>query len=387
MTAGMLAGIRVVELSTMITGPLTGMLLADYGAEVIKVEHPDGGDPFRSYGGGSYSAQFCSYNRNKRSVALDLRTVEGKEALARLVARADVLIDNFRAGAVDRLGFGEARLRELNPRLIRCSITGFGADGPYAARPSYDAIAQAISGMSSQFLDGDDPRLAGITIPDNVTGHYAAQAILAALFERERTGKARRLEINMLEAAIAFMPEPFGYYTQNGQVADAYLRIRNSQAFVFRCGDGRMLSIHLASQQKFWLQFLKAIGREELASDKAYETVAARVANFESLRHDLAITMAGRARDEWLAILESNDVPVAPTYDVTEVMVDPQVVHLGSFVGYSHPQKGDLVTIRRPVRVDGARDDQPLTPPPVLGEHTGEILAEIGLAPDTSDVQ
>src|SRR5690606_33205952 len=145
---------------------------------------------------------------------------------ARLITRADVLIENFRPGVLDRLQFTRERLKELNPRLIHCSITGFGASGPRAHLASYDAIAQAVSGMSSQFLDRDDPRLSGITIPDNVTGHYAAQGILAALLERERTGVARRVEVNMFESAIAFMPEPFGYYTQNGEIADAYLRIK-----------------------------------------------------------------------------------------------------------------------------------------------------------------
>src|SRR5690606_13056823 len=159
---------------------------------------------------------------------------------------------------------------------------------PRAHLASYDAIAQAVSGMSSQFLDPEDPRLAGITIPDNVTGQNAAQGILAALFERERTGIARRVEVNMFESAIAFMPEPFGYYTQNGEVADAYLRIKNSQAFVFVCSDGRMVATHLASQQKFWERFAVAVGMPELREDPDFATVAARVANYETLRRKLA---------------------------------------------------------------------------------------------------
>ena len=169
--AGPLAGIRVVELSTFITAPLTGVMLADMGAEVIKVENPDGGDPFRSYGGGNYGAQYCSYNRNKRSIAISLRTDFGRTAMDRLVQRSDVLLDNFRAGVLDRLGLTAARLRELNPSLIHCSITGFGTEGPYSTRPCFDSIAQGLSGMYSQFLDPENPRLTGTTIADNALNH------------------------------------------------------------------------------------------------------------------------------------------------------------------------------------------------------------------------
>ncbi|MCC7276503.1 MAG: CoA transferase [Alphaproteobacteria bacterium] len=377
---GPLDGIRVVELTTMITGPLTGMLLADMGAEVVKIENPDGGDPFRSYGGGQYSAQFCSYNRNKRSVALSLRTDLGRQALERLARRSDVLLENFRPGVLDRLGFPDARLVELNPRLVRCSITGFGGDGPYAERPCYDAIAQALSGMSSQFLDPRAPRLSGTTISDNVTGQYACYGILSALLERERKGVARRVEVNMLEATIAFMPEPFGYWTQNGEVADAYLRIRNSQAYAFRCADGKMVAIHLSSQPKFWLQLLDAIDRRELADDPRFATLEDRIANYEALLEEAGTAFARRPAPYWFERFTRFDVPFAPINDVTDVFADPQVRHLDSFMGLRHPTRGDLVSVRRPVFLDGARADQAAQAPPLLGEHTEEVLRELGLA-------
>jgi formyl-CoA transferase len=376
---GALKGIRVVELSTMITAPLAGMMLADLGADVIKVERPEG-DPFRSYGGGNYSAQYVSYNRNKRSVVLDLQAQPGKEALAELIVRADVLLENFRPGVLERLGFSAKRLAELNRRLIHCSITGFGTSGPRASRASYDAIAQAVSGMSSQFLDPDNPRLSGITIPDNVTGHYAAHGIMAALFERERTGTARRVEVNMFESAIAFMPEPFGYYTQNGEIADAYLRIRNSQAFVFTCGDGRMIATHLSSQQKFWERLTGCLDVGELCEHPDYATVPARVKNYEDLARRLAAVIRLRPSDAWVARFEEWDIPVAVVADIPGVLRDEQAVHAGTFTTVEHPQKGALTTIRRPVTFDGKRDDQPLVPPPMLGEHTQEVLAELGLA-------
>lgn len=376
---GPLAGVRVVELSTMITAPLTGMMLADMGAEVVKIENPEGGDAFRSYGGGDYSAQFCAYNRGKRSVALSLKTDLGRAAFERLVARADVLLDNFRPGVLDRLGFGADRLKAINARLVHCSITGFGAAGPYEDRPCYDAIAQAVSGMSSQFLDPDDPRLTGTTISDNVTGQYAAYGILAALFERERTGVARRVEVNMLEATMAFMPEPFGYVTQNGQHADAYLRVRNSQAYAFRCRDGKLVVTHMASQQKFFEAFLAVVGRSNLATDARFATLAARVANYETFRRLVGESFATADRDEWLRRFAASDVPFAPINDIEDVFDDVQVRALDSFFSLAHPVRGTLTAIRRPVRLDGQRDDQSTVPPPMLGEHTNEVLAELGL--------
>jgi crotonobetainyl-CoA:carnitine CoA-transferase CaiB-like acyl-CoA transferase len=378
---GPLAGIRVVELSTFITAPLAGVMLADLGAEVVKVENPDGGDPFRSYGGGNYGAQYCSYNRNKRSIAIQLRTDAGRAAFEALVRRSDVLLDNFRHGVLDRLGYPSARLRELNPRLIHCSITGFGSQGPYATRPCFDSIAQGLSGMYSQFIDPENPRLTGTTIADNVTGQYAAYGILSALFERERTGVARRVEVNMLEATMAFMPEPFGYLTQNGEHSDAFLRIRNSLAFAFRCRDGKLVVTHMSSRQKFFEEFAALIGRPELVDDARFRTLEGRVANYELLRGIAAESFLKDDRAEWLRRFESADIPISSINGIEEAMADPQVRALDSFCRLVHPERGELVGIRRPVRFDGRRDDQPAVAPPVLGEHTAEILRELGLAP------
>ena len=378
---GSLAGIRIVELSTFITAPLTGMLLADLGAEVVKVENPDGGDPFRSYGGGNYSAQYCSYNRNKRSIAISLRTDLGRTALDRLVQRSDVLLDNFRHGVLDRLGYPAARLRKLNPSLIHCSITGFGTEGPYAARPCFDSIAQGISGMYSQFLDPDEPRLTGTTIADNVTGQYAAYGILSALYERARTGVARRVEVNMIEATMAFMPEPFGYLTQNGEHSDAYLRIRNSLAFAFRCRDGKLVVTHMSSRQKFFEEFVVLIDRPELAGDERFRTLEGRVANYEALRAMASASFARHDRAEWLRRFETADIPISSINDIEDVFEDPQVRALDSFYRVRHPERGEITQIRRPVRFDGRRDDQPGVAPPLLGEHTDAILRELGLDP------
>jgi crotonobetainyl-CoA:carnitine CoA-transferase CaiB-like acyl-CoA transferase len=374
-----LRGIRVVELSTMITGPLAGMMLGDWGADVIKVENPDGGDPFRSFRGGSYSPHFCAYNRNKRSVALDLRSAEGKSAFAALVCSADVLLENYRPGVLDRLGFSDDELVRLNKRLIRCSITGFGPDGPYATRPAYDAIAQAMSGMSSLFVDAQDPRITGPTIGDNVTSHYACQGILAALLERERTGVARRIEVNMLDATLAFIPDPFAYYTQMQLVSDPYLRAHTSQSYVFQSSDKKLFAVHLSSQEKFWVNFVKAIECPSLLDDNRFETRMDRIANYEALRVIAGEIFVNKCRDHWLEVLSGFDVPVAPVYDVTEVANDPQVKHLDSFMVLQHPEMGAVTSIRRPVYRDRSRGDQPHRPPPKLGEHTLDVLGEVGV--------
>ncbi|RVT91621.1 CoA transferase [Rhodovarius crocodyli] len=375
----LLPGLQVVELTTMITGSLAGMMLADLGADVIKVENPEGGDPFRSFRGGLYSPHFCGYNRNKRSVTLDLRAEEGKAALAALIARADVLICNFRPGVLDRLGFSDARLEELNPGLIACHISGFGADGPYAARPAYDAVAQAIAGMSSLFLDPEAPKIAGPTISDNVTGFYACYGIMGALLARQQSGRGRRVDVNMLESTVAFMPDPYGYFNQMGLVSDPQLRTRTSQSYAFRCRDGRLLTIHLSSQQKFWEQFVAVTGLAGLLDDPLAATRNLRIENYDHILRTAAPVFAEKTLAEWLEALKATDLPYAQIYSVDEVAGDEQVRHLGTFRQVTHPEMGELTEIRRAVSFDGSREDQPSRPPPMLGEHTAEVLAELGL--------
>ncbi|MGE0627386.1 MAG: CaiB/BaiF CoA transferase family protein [Hyphomicrobiaceae bacterium] len=378
--SGPLAGTKVVELSTMITASACGMLLADMGADVIKVENPKGGDPFRSFGPSrDYSAHFCSYNRNKRGLAVDLRSDLGREALTRLLARSDVLLENFRPGVLDRLGFDEARVKEINPRIVHCSITGFGADGPYRERPSYDAVSQALAGMSSLFVDRASPRITGPTISDNVSGAYAASGIVAALLERERTGRARRVEVNMLDATLAFMPDPFGYYDHLGLVSDPYIRAKNSQSYAFLCSDDKLLCAHLSSQPQFWEGFVEAIGLQELAKDPRVETRMLRIENYDLILETAGAIIRTKPREHWMQRLEQADVPFAPILDVTQVGDDEQVKHLGSFEMLKHPVKGDLRTIMRPIWFDHSRADQPLAPPPMLGEHNAEVLKELGL--------
>jgi crotonobetainyl-CoA:carnitine CoA-transferase CaiB-like acyl-CoA transferase len=382
MTA-VLQGVRVVELGTMITAPLAGMMLADLGAEVIKVEHPQGGDPFRSFRGGLYSPHFVAYNRGKRSIKLDLRHAQGQAVLRKLLARADILLENYRAGVMDRLGFSVDALRADHPRLIHCSITGFGATGPYSGRPAYDSVGLALSGIASLMLDPQAPQVCGPTIPDNATGMFACYGILGALYERERTGRGRRVEVNMLEAAIAFIPDPFANHTQMGIRNDPLTRVASSHSFAFRCADGKLIAVHLSSQPKFWEGLLTALGRPELAQDPRFASRDARIRNFVELTRVLGEAFARKPRVEWMALLEANDVPFAPVHTIPEVIEDEQVRHLHTFRTLTHPTEGDVLTIRRPVRIDGGRDGSDLAAP-TLGQHTDEVLTELGY--DTGEI-
>ena len=378
-----LKGIRVIELGTMITAPLAGMILADFGADVVKVERPDGGDPFRSFRGGLYSPHFISFNRNKRSVALDLQTEAGKTSLRALLATADVLIDNYRSGVMDRLGYSAEFIKTEYPKLIWCSITGFGADGPYAGRPAYDAVAGALSGLASVMLDPEVPQASGPTISDNVTGMYAASGILGALYEREKTGRGRRVETNMLEAAVAFVPDAFSNFTRLQIDNKPRTRVASSQSYAFKCSDGKLLALHLSSPQKFWESLVDVIGRPELKTDERFATRDGRVRHYTILEKELAAAFICKDRPYWTTKLDRADVPFAPVQTVPEVLDDPQIKHLETFYQQEHPTEGPLTLVHRPILIDGSRNIQS-RPPPTHGEHTSEILQELSGRPQGS---
>jgi crotonobetainyl-CoA:carnitine CoA-transferase CaiB-like acyl-CoA transferase len=376
-----LQGIKVVEATTMITGPLTGMLLADLGADVVKLENPKGGDPFRTFRGKDHSPQFLAYNRNKKSIAVDIRSEQGKNILLRLIRDADVFIENFRPGVMERLGVGRDVLKKENPRLIYCAISGFGASGPYKDRPAYDAVAQAVSGISSLFFYGT-PVITGPSMSDNITGMYACQGILAALLERQNTGQGRSVDINMLEATISFMPDQFLAHTLLGLPAEPLMRSRASQSYALRCSDEKLLSIHMSSQEKFWLAVLESFGLQRLASDPRFNDRAKRVDNYLELAQELQHTAATQPRIHWMTRLEANDVPHASVNSLPEVIADPQVSHLGSFHEMHHPVRGSYQSIRRPLYFDKTRDDQPMDLAPNLNADGEQILRDLGYAED-----
>jgi crotonobetainyl-CoA:carnitine CoA-transferase CaiB-like acyl-CoA transferase len=370
-----LDGIKVIELGTMITAPYAAMLLGELGAEVIKVENPDGGDPFRATGGGSYGPNFVAYNHGKRSVSLDLKSEQGKFAFRKLLQQSDVLIENCRAGVMEKLGFSAEVIRSLNRRLVYCSITGFGATGPYRNRPAYDAVASALSGIYGLAVDPSEPRLVGVTISDNAAGMYAANGIISALYQRERAGVGRRVEVNMLESSIGFTPDAFAHLTQNNVEYGPTSRVASSQCFAFNCADGKTLTVHLSVQKKFWEGLLSILDDAAIVDSPLFKARPGRIANYEELRAALARVFVTRPRAEWMAKLDEIDVPFAPIQSISEVMADPQVEHLGTFTRTVHPTEGDVVSIRSPIAFDGARGDN--AAPPTLGQHTETILSEL----------
>jgi crotonobetainyl-CoA:carnitine CoA-transferase CaiB-like acyl-CoA transferase len=274
-----LAGTRILEQGTFITGPCAGMMLADLGADVIKIESPEG-DPYRAYQGGQYSPHFQAYNRNKRSLALDMKLKSDCALFDRLAAEADVYIQNFRPGTADRLGAGLARLQNLNPRLVYCSISGFGSSGPYADRPSYDSVAQALSGFLSVVVDSRRPQFLGPALADAITGMYASQAILAALVQRGRTGRGSHVEISMLEAMAHFAVEPFAAFFALGETPTSADRPRLAQAYILRTADGRLIAIHLSSLEKFWQGLVAALDAPELKEDPRFNPRERRIAEY-----------------------------------------------------------------------------------------------------------
>lgn len=375
--AAALDGIRVVEQGTFITGPCAGMMLADLGADVIKVESPEG-DPYRSYQGGKYSPHFQAYNRNKRGITLDLKRDSDRGLFESLIREADVFIQNFRPGTAERLGSGPERLRELNPRLVYCGISGFGRDGPYAERPSYDSVAQALSGFLSVVVDARDPQFLGPALADAITGIYAAYGVLGALVQRGRTGQGTLVEVSMLEAMTHFAVEPFAAHFALGTVPRSADRPRLAQAYILRTADGRLIVLHLSSLEKFWTGLVEALGDPQLARDPRFHTRQMRIDNYEVLRSELMIRFAARDLTYWAERLRRHDVPHAPINGVDEVVADPQVAHLGLIVPVETAHGGGRA-VRPPVRFAGEHAKS-VHAAPLLDEHGAQIREALGTA-------
>ncbi len=378
--AAILNGIRVLETASFVSGPYVGQLLADLGAEVIKIENPETGDPFRSLAKDGYSADFFAYNTNKKSVGIDLTKDEGSALLKRLAQTADVLIENFRPGVMDRLKLGWPELKTLNPRLIYCSVTGFGDGGPYRHRPAYDSVAGAMSGFFSQILAKNDPQILGPALCDAVTGLYGAYAILGGLIERQHTHVGRKIDVNMLESMIGFLRQPFMRFFFTGRTPDPLDRPAQSMCFSLRCADDRLVAIHLSTLDKFWASLLAVVERRDLEADGRFATGQLRRENYRQLGRELSPIFATKKRADWMALLDRFDVPFAPVNDFDDVMADPQVAHLEIFRSVVDNGK-PITTINSPAHYDGDRP-VPSVPAPRLGAHTTEILSQAGLSAD-----
>ena len=380
---GPLDGYRVIDLTTMIAGPMATMLLGDQGADVIKIEGPERSDHTRAGGNrsGGFAATYLNNNRNKRSLAIDLKAERGREVFCRLAATADVLVQNFRPGVVDRLGIGEAAIREITPDIIYVSMSGFGEHGPYVAKPVYDPIVQAISGLAS-IQGGSDqnrPRLVRTIVPDKVTALTASQAVTAALLARERTGVGQHVRLSMLNAVLQFLwSSDMGGQTFVGKEVSQQ-RAASFIDLIYESQDGH-LSVSVMTDVQ-WRGLTQALERPEWLEDERFATPEARDLNIDDR---LALTqevLASNTTAHWIERLEAAGVPCAPVLTRSVLLDHPQIVASESIVEIDHPVAGRLRQARHAARF-GATPAGFHRPAPDLGEHTREILTDIGLSPE-----
>jgi crotonobetainyl-CoA:carnitine CoA-transferase CaiB-like acyl-CoA transferase len=376
-----LDGIRVLEVGHIMAAPFCGLLLADMGADVIKVEPPGSGDAMRRMGPPFFNHEagaFLIMNRNKRSITLNLKSPEGRELFRRLAEEADVLVENYRPGAMEKLDLGYEELKLLNPGLIYCSITGFGRTGPYAGRGGFDLIAQGMSGlMTTTGHPGDLPTKVGVPICDLNAGLYAAYGVLAAYIRRSRTGRGQHLDIALLDAGLSYIfweaseyfggkfPEPTG---------SAHRSIAPYQAFRVRNG---FINVGAGTQVN-WERFCHVIDREDLLKDRKFRTNSDRTKRRDELAETLEKTLEEQDAEYWLDRLEAAGVPAGPIYTVPQVFEDPQVLSRDMLVEIDHPTAGRVKNIGTPLKLSET-PARVRRPAPTLGQHTHEVLQELGL--------
>jgi len=385
-----LVGVRVLDLSRVLAGPWAGQLLADLGADVVKVERPGAGDDTLSWGppylkdeagrDTGEAAYFLCANRNKRSVTIDLAVPEGKDLVRRLASRADVLLENFKLGGLAHYGLGPEALCEANPRLVYCSITGFGQNGPYAPRAGYDFLIQGMGGLMSitGAADGEDgagPQKVGVALTDIMTGLYATIAVQAALAERERSGRGQHIDLALLDVQIACLANQASNYLAGGVVprrmGNAHPNIVPYQDFPTADGD-MILAIGNDSQ---FARFCREAGHPEWADDERFATNPQRVANRGTLIPLLRRTTLTRTTPQWIAALEAAGVPCGPINRIDQVFADPQVMSRAMRIELPHPLAGRVPLVANPIRLSGSPIEY-RRGPPLLGEHTAEVLAQ-----------
>ncbi len=379
--AQLLEGVTVLDLTRMLAGPYGSLLLADLGAEVIKVEDPAGGDPVRAMGPPflhGESAYFLSINRNKESLTLDLTRPRGREVFFRLVQRADVVLDNFRPGILEKLGVDYPALRRANPRIIACSISAFGQDGPYRSLPAFDLILQAMGGaMSITGEPNRDPVRMGLPMGDLAGGLFGAFAVAGALFQRERTGEGRYIDLSLLDCQVSLLTYVAQYFLVTGEVpgpvGSAHASAVPYQAF-------RTKDMHIVIAvftEKFWSKLCTVIDRPDLVEDPRFATNAQRHAHRHELVPILEEVFAGRTGDDWLEALRVEGIPSGPINTVDRVLSDPQVLHRGMVTEMEHPVCGRLKVVNTPVKVIPG-GPQVIQPSPALGQDTEEVLRRAG---------
>ena len=379
--AGALDGYRVLDLSRILSGPYCTMVLADFGAEVIKVERPGSGDDTRAWGPpfvGGQSAYYLSINRSKRSITVDLGQEQGREIIYALARVCDVAIENFRPGTADRIGVGYERLRQENSQLIYCSISGFGQDGPYRDRPGYDALAQAMSGM--MYITGEPdgpPTKHGMSIADIGAGMWAALAIVSALLARERTGEGQYIDISLLDAQISWLTYTAGSYFATGRNPERYGSAHPSIVPYqpFATADGYLMLA--VGNDRLWQRFCEVVNRPELGTRSGFATSAERVVNRGAVIDVVAEIMRQRSMAEWMSMLEEAGIPAGPINTVAQVLNDPHVLAREMVVTLDHPTAGEISVPGNPAKFSATSGETP-SAPPLLGEHTDEILRSLG---------
>ena len=384
---GPLAGIKILDLSSVVLGPMAAQYLGDMGADVIKIEPPEGDitrsiGPRRSEGMG---ALFLANNRNKRSVVLDLKNADGQAALQRMVADSDVLLHSIRASSAERIGLSYAPLSALNPRLIYCHVKGFSDAGPYAGRPAYDDIVQALSGLAMlQKIAAGEPRYVPSIIVDKVTAVHAAYAITLALFHRARTGRGQEVGVPMLETMVAFnLAEHLGGCVFEPPVGKmGYAPVREGMRRPFKTRDGYLCVLPYTDTN--WRRFFELIARPDLAADPRFGTQGGRQRNLELVLGELAQQLTTRTNAEWITLLGSADIPFAVVYDLEDLLHDPHLQSIDFWQMVEHPTEGMLRLPANPIEMSASKPSI-RRPPPRLGEHTAEVLLSLGY--DTAAIE
>ncbi len=377
-----LEGIRVLDLTRALAGPFCTLMLGDYGADVIKIEIPGAGDDTRHWGPpfiGEESAYFLSINRNKRSLTLNFKDPEAIKIFLQLAKDADVVVENFTPGVMSRFGLEYETVKEVNPKIVYCSISGFGQTGPYQNRPAYDQIMQGLSGvMSLTGEPGGDPQKVGIAITDIGAGMWSAFAIMAAVFHRDQRGEGQYIDISMMDAQVAWLTYQAATYFANGEppkrLGAAHPTLVPYQAFM--CQDGKYINVAVGSE-RIWERFCRGINKPEMKDNPDYATNGDRVRNRAKIVPYLQEFFLTRPVNEWVQDLQEFNVPCGPINDLADVFSDPQLLHRKMLVEMAHPTLGSIKQTGIPIKFS-------LTPggldrhPPLLGEHNGELLKELG---------
>ena len=394
--SGPLEGIRVIDLTRILAGPFSTMLMADMGADIIKVEQPGAGDPARGNGPflspdgaesseQQFSTYFMSINRGKRSIAIDLSKPKGREVLLKLAETADVLIENFRPGTMQKLGLDYEVVKARNPRIVMCSVSGFGQSGPYAHRPALDVIVQGMGGMLSITGEpGRGPVRPGASIGDITSALFATIAIQSALLERHNSGEGQYIDISMLDCQVAIMENAFMRYFTLGQTPQRIgTRHPSSTPFqAFQTADGHVVVAIMGGSTDQWPLFCAAIDHVELIDDERYTTGWSRTQHYDELIPVIEEVMREKTTSEWVELLSDMGVPVGPVQDIAEVANDPQVNHREMFVELPHPVLGQVKFTGNPIKMSRTPSG-PRRVPPQLGEQTSEVLtADVGLSPE-----